>query len=164
VGTSGTWPDLERLVRLLRAADSFTAALGAWTGAPVTVTAEEPAHEAPADPDGVRSLGVAPSAPVQHRRVRMRCGGRTIASATAQVAVHSSLISAPVRLALRAPDSHLGELLRPRRRVALRITRLVPGPTGDPARPVLAVDARLDVAGSPVALLRENVHEAALRP
>lgn len=160
---SGTWPDLERLVRLLNEADSFTTALGAWTGTPVDVATEEPAHEGPADRDGRRSLGVTSAVPVQHRSVRMHSAGRTIATATAQVAVHSALISAPVRRALRERDSHLGELLRPRSRVALRITRLEPGPTGDPSRPVLAVYARLDVHGSPVALVRENVHEAALR-
>lgn len=77
------------------------------------------------------------------------------------MAADSPALTPAVRTALRGTGS-LGDLLRPlrRRRVPVRVTALADRVTGDPGTPVLDVQARLDVGGTPVAWCEETVVEA----
>jgi hypothetical protein len=84
-----------------------------------------------------------------------------VATARASVAADSPALTPAIRKELHG-GAGLGDLLRPlsRRRVALRVTALRDRPAGDPTTPVLALQARLDVGGTPVAWCEETVYEA----
>jgi hypothetical protein len=156
-----TWPELDLFTRLVRAADSLTDTLAAWTGHGVEVEIARRLDRVFPDPAVADALDLHDDARVQERHVRMRCTDLVVADARSWVALDSAALTPAVRLRLLA-DGPLGEALRPlrRRRVALRVTPLGPAATGDPARPVLVVHARLDVAGTPVAWCEETIYEA----
>jgi hypothetical protein len=161
-----SWPELDRLVRFVRAADSLTDTLATWTGRALDVEIVHRADGACPDPVVVDFLALYDGARVQEREVRMRCrdnSGRDLVVATARswVAADSPALTPAVRKDLRGGGS-LGDLLRPlrRRRVPVRATALAASATGDPSAPVLDVQARLDVAGTPVAWCEETVVEA----
>jgi hypothetical protein len=84
-----------------------------------------------------------------------------VATARSSVAADSPALTPAIRKELHG-GAGLGDLLRPlgRRRVAVRVTGLRERPAGDPTTPVLAVQARLDVGGTPVAWCEETVYEA----
>jgi hypothetical protein len=98
---------------------------------------------------------------VQDRSVFMRCGDLVVATARASVAADSPALTPAIRKEIHA-GAGLGDLLRPlhRRRVAVRVTGLRERPAGDPTAPVLAVQARLDVGGTPIAWCEETVYDA----
>jgi len=93
--------------------------------------------------------------------VLMRCSDAIVATARSSVAVNSPALTPAIRNELRG-EASLGNLLRPlqRRRVAIRVTALRERPASDPTVPVLAVQARLDVGGTPVAWCEETIFEA----
>ena len=155
------WPELDRLIRFVRASDSMTDTLAAWTGRAPAVEIVNRVDGAWPDPMVADSLALHDGARVQDREVRMRCGDLVVATARSWVAADSPALTPAVRTALRSGAS-LGELLRPvnRRRVAIRVTALSERPAGDPASAVLAVEARLDVGGTPVAWCAETIYEA----
>jgi chorismate-pyruvate lyase len=157
------WPELDRLARFVRASDSLTGTLAVWTGRGLCVEILGRMDGVCPDPLVGAALALPDGARVQDREVRMRCGDVVVATARSWVATSSPALTPRVRLALRS-DAALGDLLRPlqRRRVAVRVTPLRERPAGDPASPVLAVSARLDVAGTPVAWCEETILEAVL--
>jgi len=157
------WPDLDRLARVIRASDSLTDTRVAWTGRGLDVEIVRRVDGACPDPVVADSLALAEGARVQHREVRMWCGGGVLATARSWVAADSPALTPAVREELYNGAS-LGDLLRPlhRRRVAVRVAALRSRRTGDPAAPVLAVAARLDVGGTPVAWCEETILEAVL--
>jgi chorismate-pyruvate lyase len=155
------WPELDRLARLVRACDSLTDTLTAWTGRGLAVEIVNRVDAAFPDPMVADSLALHDGARVQDREVRMRCGDLVVATARSWVAADSPALTPAIRTELRG-DGSLGELLRPlrRRRVAVRVATLRDRPAGDPGAPVLAVEARLDVGGTPVAWCEETLLEA----
>jgi len=155
------WPDLDRLARFVRASDSLTDTLATWTGRGLMVEILSRVDGACPDPLVADSLSLHDGARVQERTVLMRCGDAVVATARASVAVDSPALTPAIRTALRGGAS-LGDLLRPlhRRRVAVRVTVLREHPASDPTAPVLAVQARLDVGGTPVAWREETILEA----
>ena len=156
-----TWPELDRLARFVRAADSLTDTLATWTGRGLDVQIVRRVDRVFPDPAVAEILALHEGAWVQEREVRMLSAGLVVAEARSWVAVDSPALTPAVRLSLRSGGS-LGDLLRPlqRRRTAVRIVVQGTAPTHDPGTPVLAVHARLDVAGTPVAWCEETVHEA----
>ena len=157
------WPELDRLARFVRAADSLTDTLAAWTGRGLVVEIVNRVEGVRPDPLVAESLALHDGALVQDREVRMRCGEVVVAAARSWVAADSRALTPAVRNELRG-GAGLGDLLRPvqRRRVPVRVTTLRERPAGDPAAAVLAVAARLDVAGTPVAWCEETIFEAVL--
>ena len=155
------WPDLDRLARFVRAADSLTDTLAAWAGRGLVVEILSRVDGACPDPLIADSLSLHDGARVQERSVLMRCGDMVVATARSSVAADSAALTPAVRSALRGEGS-LGDLLRPvhRRRVAIQVTALSERPASDPTTPVLAVQARLDVGGTPVAWCEETIFEA----
>ena len=164
------WPERDRLTRFVRAADSFTDTLGTWTGCALDVRIVHRDEGPIPDPAAADAFGphdlhdlldLHAGARVQTRDVRMSCAGLVVADARSWVAVDSPALTPAVRQGLRSGGS-LGDVLRPlrRRRTTVRITVLAaePGPAAD--TPVLAVQARLDVAGTPVAWCEETVYQA----
>lgn len=156
-----TWPELDRLARFVRAADSLTDTLAAWTGRGLAVEILGRVDGACPDPLVADALSLHDGARVQERSVLMRSGDVVVAAARSAVAVDSAALTPAIRIALRGGGS-LGELLRPvqRRRVAIQVTALSERPADDPTTPVLAVQAQLDVGGTPVAWCEETIFEA----
>jgi chorismate-pyruvate lyase len=148
-----TQPDQEQLIRLLRDSDSATRTLAAWTGNAVRLELIS------RDDDRLRQdefadLDVWQPVPVQRREVRLLDGeGRTLSEATATV-VLGRLPYQTVR-ELREGDAPLGLLLSPlhARRHTLSITR---GDRTGEEQVLFDVTARMDVAGRPVAYVRER--------
>jgi chorismate-pyruvate lyase len=157
------WPELDRLARFVRASDSLTDTLALWTGRGLTVEILRQVDDACPDPLVAGARVLHDGARVQDRSVLMRCGDLVVAAARSLVATDSPALTPTIRKELQA-GSGLGELVRPlhHRRVAVRVTALGERPTGDPTAPVLAVQARLDVAGTPVGWCEETVYEAVL--
>lgn len=155
------WPELDRLARFVRASDSLTDTLAAWTGRGLAVEVMNRMDGVCPDPLVADSLALYDGARVQDRVVLMRCGDVIVAAARSWVAADSPALTPAIRNDLRSGGS-LGDLLRPlnRRRVAVQLTALQERPTGDPTTPVLAVQARLDVGGTPVAWCDETIFEA----
>jgi chorismate-pyruvate lyase len=155
------WPELDRLARFVRAADSLTETLAVWTGRGVVVEIVDRVDGARPEPVVADMLALADGARVQRREVCMRSGDLVVAAARSWVAADSAALTPGLRTALRG-GAGLGDLLRPahRRRVPVKVTTLRERPAGDPAAAVLAVVARLDVAGTPVAWCEETVFEA----
>lgn len=155
------WPELDRLARFVRAADSLTDTLATWTGRGLEVQIVRRDDRLFPDPAVAEFLALHEGARVQEREVRMHSGGRVVAEARSWVAVDSAALTPAVRLSLRSGGS-LGELLRPlqRRRTTVRVVPQHTAPTTDPGAPVLAVHARLDVAGTPVAWCEETIFAA----
>jgi chorismate-pyruvate lyase len=155
------WPELARLARFVRASDSLTDTLALWTGRGLDVEIMNRVDGVCPDPLVADSLALYEGARVQDRVVLMRCGDVVVAAARSWVAADSPALTPAVRQELRNGGS-LGDLLRPlhRRRVAVQVTALRERPTTDPTTPVLAVQARLDVGGTPVAWCDETVFEA----
>jgi chorismate-pyruvate lyase len=156
-----TWPELDRLARFVRAADSLTDSLATWTGRGVEVEVVRRVDRVFPDPTVAELLDLHAGARVQEREVRMRCADLVVADARSWVAVDSPALTPAVRLSLRSGGS-LGELLRPlqRRRTTVRVGARAVEPSREHATPVLAVQARLDVAGTPVAWCEETIYEA----
>jgi len=156
-----TWPELDRLTRFVRAADSLTDTLATWTGRGVDLQIGRRVDRVFPDPAVAEILALHDGARVQQREVQMRCSDLVVAAARSWVAVDSPALTPAVRQSLRSGGS-LGELLRPlqRRRTTVRITARATIPADDPNAPVLAVQARLDVAGTPVAWCEETIYEA----
>ena len=92
----------------------------------------------------------------------MRCGDLVVAAARSLVAADSPALTPAIRDELHG-GAIQGDPVRPlnHQRVAMRVTTLGERPAGDPTAPVLAVQARLDVGGTPVAWCEETVYEAA---
>ena len=157
-----TWPELDRLARFVRAADSLTDTLATWTGRGLEVEVVRRVDRVFPDAAVAEFLDLHPGARVQEREVRMRCADLAVADARSWVAVDSPALTPAVRLSLRSGGS-LGDLLRPlqRRRITVRVVARATEPTHDHTSPVLAVQARLDVAGTPVAWCEETIYEAA---
>jgi chorismate-pyruvate lyase len=155
------WPELDRLARFVRASDSLADTLAAWTGHGPAVEILGRVDGACPDPLVADSLSLHDGARVQERTVLMRCGDAVVATARSSVALDSPALTPAIRTALRGGSS-LGDLLRPvhRRRVAVQVTTLRERPASDPTAPVLAVQARLDVGGTPVAWCEETIFEA----
>jgi chorismate-pyruvate lyase len=155
------WPELARLARFVRASDSLTDTLALWTGRGLDVEIMNRVDGVCPDPLVADSLALYEGARVQDRVVLMRCGDVVVAAARSWVAADSPALTPAVRQELRNGGS-LGDLLRPlhRRRVAVQVTALRERPTTDPTTPVLAVQARLDVGGTPVAWCDETIFEA----
>jgi chorismate-pyruvate lyase len=153
------WPDLDRLARFVRAADSLTDTLAAWTGRGLAVEIIDRVDGACPDPLVADALSLHDGARVQERSVLMRSGDAVVATARSSVAADSTALTPAIRHELRGGGS-LGDLLRPvyRRRVAVRVTVLREQPASDPTVPVLAVQARLDVGGTPVAWCEETIY------
>jgi chorismate-pyruvate lyase len=153
-----SWPDLDRLARFVRASDSLTDTLAAWTGRGLVVEILDRVDGACPDPLVADSLDLHDGARVQERSVLMRSGDAVVATARSSVVADSPALTPAIRTALRGGGS-LGDLLRPvrRRRVAVRVSVLQERPTSDPTTPVLAVQARLDVGGTPVAWCEETI-------
>ena len=156
-----TWPELDRLTRIVRAADSLVDTLAAWTGHGIAVEIVRRVDRVFPDPAVADELALHEGARVQERDVQMRCGELLVADARSWVAVDSAALTPRVCQQLRTGGA-LGDALRPvqRRRVPVRLTphRTLPGT--DPTQPVLTVHARLDVAGTPVAWCEETIYEA----
>ena len=155
------WPELARLARFVRASESLTDTLAAWTGHGVIVDVLNRVDDACPDPMVADALLLHDGARVQDRAVVLRCGDLVVAAARSWVAAGSPALTPAVRTQLHV-GAGLGDLLRPlsRRRVAVQVKPLRERPTGDPTAPVLAVQARLDVGGTPVAWCEETVFEA----
>ena len=153
-----SWPDLDRLARFVGASDSLTDTLALWTGRGLTVEMLRQVDDACPDPLVADALELHAGARVQDRSVLMRCGDLVVAAARSLVAVESSALTPAIRTELQG----LGDLVRPlrHRRVAVQVTALGERPAGDPTAPVLAVQARLDVDGTPLAWCEETVYEA----
>jgi hypothetical protein len=115
------------------------------------------------DPLVAESLALHDGALVQDREVRTWCGDSIAAAARSWVAADSRALTPAVRNELRG-GAGLGDLLRPvqRRRAPVRVTTVRERSAGDPTAAVLAVAARLDVAGTPVAWCEETIFEAVL--
>jgi len=158
---TSSWPELDRLARFVRAADSLSDTLATWTGHGVEAEIVRRVDRVAPDPTVAEQLALYDGARVQERDLRLSSAGVVVACARTWVAVDSAALTPGVREGLRAGNA-LGELLRPlqSRRVTVRVAAQHANPAGDPAAPVLAVQARLDVAGSPVAWCEETVHEA----
>ena len=156
-----TWPELDRLARFVQASDSLTDTLALWTGRGFTVEILRQVDDACPDPLVADALVLHDGARVQDRSVLMRCGDLVVAAARSRVAVDSPALTPAIRAELEG-IAGLGDLVRPlrHRRVAVQATALGGQPTGDPAAPVLAVQARLDVGGTPVAWCEETIFEA----
>lgn len=147
--------DQEQLIRLLRDSDSATRTLAAWTGGPVQLALESRADDRLRQ-DEYADLDVWQPVPVQRRVVRLLdVDGRTLSDATATVVV-GRLPYQTVR-ELREGDSPLGLLLSPlhARRHTLSVVR---GERSGKAEDgvLFEVTARMDVAGRPVAFVRER--------
>ena len=127
----------------------------------VTVEILRQVDDACPDPLVADALELHDGARVQDRSVLMRCGDLVVAAARSLVAVGSPALTAAIRTELQG----LGDLddpVRPlhHRRVAVQVTTLGDRPAGNPTAPVLAVQSRLDVGGTPVAWCEETVYEA----
>ena len=155
------WPDLDRLARFVRASDSLTDTLAAWTGCGLAVEVLSRVDGAYPDPLLADSLNLCDGARVQERTVLVRSGDAVLAAARTSVAADSPALAPAIRTALRSGAS-LGDVLRPlrRQRVSVRVTVLRERPASDPTAPVLAVQARIDVGGTPVAWCEETIFEA----
>jgi hypothetical protein len=153
-----TWSELDRLARFVRASDALPETLALWTGRGLTVEILRQVDDACPDPLVANALELHAGARVQDRSVLMRCGDLVVAAARSLVAVDSPALTSAIRTELQGP----GDLVRPlrHRRVAVQVTALGERPAGDPTAPVLAVQARLDVGGTPVAWCEETVYEA----
>jgi chorismate-pyruvate lyase len=160
---ASTWPELDRLCRFVRAADSLTDTLATWTGRGIEVQIVRRVDRVFPEPTLAERLDLHDDARVQEREVRIRCADVVLAEARSWVAVDSPALTPAGRQSLRA-DGGLGDLLRPlnRRRSTLRLTACRTTPADDPSVPVLLVQARLDVAGTPVAWCEETIYEAVL--
>jgi chorismate-pyruvate lyase len=156
-----TWPELERLARFVRAADSLPDTLATWTGRGVDVEIVRCVDRVFPDATVAESLALHEGARVQEREVRMRCGELVVLHARSSVAVDSAAFTPAVRQRLRA-GAPLEDLLRtlPSRRVVVRAVAQRGTPTQDPGAPALAVQSRFDVAGTPVAWSEETIFEA----
>ena len=154
---ASTWPELDRLCRFVRAADSLTDTLATWTGRGIEVQIVRRVDRVFPEPTLAERLDLHDDARVQEREVRIRCADVVLAEARSWVAVESPALTPAARQSLRA-DGGLGDLLRPlsRRRSTLRVTACRTTPAHDPSVPVLLVQARLDVAGTPVAWCEET--------
>jgi chorismate-pyruvate lyase len=154
------WPELDRLARFVRASDSLTDTLAAWTGRGLAVEVMNRVDGVCPDPLVADSLALYDGARVQDRVVLMRCGD-VVAAARSWVAVDSPALTPAVRKELRS-GADLGDLLRPlgHRRVSVQVAAIRERATGDLTTPVLTVQARLDVGGTPVAWCDETIFEA----
>jgi len=156
-----TWPELDRLARLVRAADSLTDALGIWTGRGVGVDSVRRLDQAFPTATVAEHLALHEGARVQDRHLLALCHAVVVAECRWWVAVDSAALTPAVRLGLRA-GGDLDTLLRPlgARRVVVRVAPRRATPADDPEACVLAVQARIDVAGTPVAWCEEAVLES----
>ncbi len=156
-----TWSELDRLARFVRASDALSETLALWTGRGLTVETLRQVDDASPDPLVADALALHDGARVQDRSVLMRCGDLVVAAARSLVAVDSPALTPAIRTELQGLAGP-GDLVRPlrHRRVAVQVTALGERPAGDPTAPVLAVQARLDVGGTPVAWCEETVYEA----
>ena len=156
-----TWPELDRLARLVRAADSLTDALGIWTGRGVGIDSVRRLDQAFPTANVAEHLALHDGARVQDRHLLALCQGVVVAECRWWVAVDSAALTPAVRLGLRA-GGDLETLLRPlgARRVVVRVAPQRATPADDPEACVLAVQARIDVAGTPVAWCEEAVLES----
>jgi chorismate-pyruvate lyase len=155
------WPDLDRLARFVRASDSLADTLAAWTGRGLAVEIIGRVDGACPHPLVADALNLDAGARVQERSVLMRSGDVVVATAHSSVAADSPALTPAIRIALHG-GSGLGDLLRPlhRRRVAVQVTVQRQRLAGDPTAPVLSVQARFDVDGTPVAWCEETIFEA----
>lgn len=156
------WPELDRLARFVRASDCLTDTLAVWTGRGLSLEIVNRVDGVRPDPPVADVLALRhDDVRVQDRQVRMRCGAAVVAAARWRVAGDSPALTPAVRTQLRG-DAGLEDVLRlvHGRRIAVRVTAERERPSGDPAAPVLAVQARLDVAGTPVAWCEETILEA----
>ena len=144
------WPELDRLARFVRASDSLTDTLAAWTGRGLAVEVMNRVDGVCPDPLVADSLALYDGARVQDRVVLMRCGDVVVAAARSWVAADSPALTPAVRKELRS-GADLGDL---------QVTPTRERATGDLTTPVLAVQARLDVGGTPVAWCDETIFEA----
>lgn len=156
-----SWPELDRLARFVGASDSLTDTLALWTGRGLTVEILRQVDDACPDPLVADALALHDGARVEDRSILMRCGDLVVAAARSLVAADSPALTPAIRVELQGL-SGLGDLVRPvrHRRVAVQVTALGERPAGNPTAPVLAVQARLDVGGTPVAWCEETVYEA----
>ena len=155
------WPELDRLARFVGASDSLTDTLALWTGRGLTVEILRQVDDACPDPLIADSLDLPDGARVQDRSMLVRCGDLVVAAARSLVAADSPALTPAIHTELQGVAGS-GDVVRPlrHRRVAVRVTALGERPAGDPTTPVLAVQARLDVGGTPVAWCEETVYEA----
>ena len=156
-----SWPELDRLARFVGASDSLTDTLALWTGRELTVEILRQVDDACPDPLVADALVLHDGARVEDRSMLMRCGDLVVAAARSLVAADSPALTPAIRAELQGLAG-LGDLVRPlrHRRVAVQVTALGERPAGNPTAPVLAVQARLDVDGTPVAWCEETVYEA----
>jgi hypothetical protein len=158
---TSTWPELERLARFVRAADSLPDTLATWTGRAVGVQIARRVDRVFPQPAIVEYLALHDGARVQEREVAMSCAELVVVDARCWVAVDSAAFPPAARQQLRA-GAGLEDLLRPlpARRIVVRAVAQRCAPTRDPGAPVLAVQSRFDVAGTPVAWSEETIYEA----
>ena len=156
-----TWPELDRLARVVRATDSVTDALALWTGHGVGVETTRHVDRVFPESEVAESLALTDGTRVQERDVHLHCGGLVVASMRCWLAVDSAALTPAVRLAL-GDGAEFEPLLRalPSRRVTVRLAKQLAAPAGDQEAPVLTAQARLDVSGTPVAWCEETIYEA----
>lgn len=145
--------DSERLIRLLRASDSATRTLAAWTGGPVLLEVVN-RHDDRLSSTEFADLDLWRPEPVQRREIRLLDNrNRVLSEATATVVL--GRVPYRTALALRDGDLPLGILLAPLhpKRHTLSVVR---GSGDQPDSPLFDITARLDVGGSPVAFVRER--------
>jgi hypothetical protein len=162
------WPELDVLVRRVRASESFTDALSEWIGTSL-VTEILGLDEVGVLPSPVATmLGVdphdLPGGVAQRRVVEFRAGQAAVGGARAIVLIRHPTVSEAARNGLAA-GGNLGRLLLPlgRTRVALAVHRACVDPTGEPSDEVLRIRSRLDVAGTPIAWCEETVRRVAVQ-
>ena len=155
-----TWPELDRLSRFVRAADSLTDTLATWTGHGVEVEIVRRVDRVFPDPVVAEHLDLHDGARVQEREVRMRCAGpggrrgpvvgrRRLGGADPGGAASLRCGGAWASCCARCSGAGSRCGCAAARRAGAR-----------PGAPVLAVQARLDVAGTPVAWCEETIYEA----
>ncbi|GAB2992329.1 hypothetical protein [Saccharothrix stipae] len=166
-GTHGESPGQEleeravRLKRLINTAPTYTAALSWWTGFAVRRTARAPDTRREVNPLEAKLLDIPPGA-----RVTVRDG--FLVPATGDAAVRLAAVTALVyesalrldidgQAVLRHGSVPLGELLGAAVQRATQFTVRIDGPAQADA-PALYSQARLLVAGRPVAVVTETTY------
>lgn len=155
-----TWPELERLRRILRATPNLLEALRRELGPPALVTAsarvEEGVPVRGLAADAVEQLDLRDGMAVQLRDVEWAHAGILVGGARSVVL--TSRLDPRARRRLRrgvplgAAIAHMGH-----RRVPLLVSPQVGAPVADPETVVLRLATRLDIDGEPVAMLHEFV-------
>ncbi|GAA1308792.1 hypothetical protein [Saccharothrix xinjiangensis] len=150
-----------RLKRMINVAPSYTAALSWWTGLTVRRTARVPDTRREADELEATLLDVPPGTRVTVRDGHLvpALGDSTVRLAAVTALVYESALRLDLdgSAALREGSVPLGELLGAAVHRATQVTVRVAGPV-HPDAPVLYSQARLLLAGRPVAVVTETTY------